>query len=97
MSKPYSVLLLYPEDDNEGGVETFYTHVNAEDYIAAARKAQREAIDMNEWGECEANEWTAQHDLDDFHVLLVLDGHHMDLWTPEDHDNIERKLPDVKT
>jgi hypothetical protein len=65
--KPYSVLLLYPDDVNDGGAETYYAWVEAPDSIAAVALAQRQALATNEWVEREP---------DDFAPLLVTRGHH---------------------
>ncbi len=73
--KPYSVLLLYPDDANDGGNETYYAWVQAPDSIAAIAEAQREALAANEW---------TDRDLADFVPLLVTDGHHYG--QPTTHD-----------
>ena len=39
--KPYSVLLLYPQDVNDGGTETYYAFVEAPDAIEAVAVARR--------------------------------------------------------
>jgi hypothetical protein len=64
--KPYSVLLLYPDDANDSGVETYYAFVEAPDAIEAVAMAQREALAANEWAEREP---------DDFAPLLVTEGY----------------------
>ena len=65
--RPYSVLLLYPDDVNDGGSETYYAWVKALDPIAAVAEAQRQALATNEWTDREP---------DDFVPLLVIEGHH---------------------
>jgi hypothetical protein len=66
-SRPYSVLLLYPDYANNGGTETYYAWVEATDAIEAVALAQRKAasaqiIDIG--------------DPTDFAPLLVTQGHH---------------------
>jgi hypothetical protein len=68
-TKTYSVLLLYPDDVNDGGKETYYAWVEAADPIAAVAEALRQALATNEWTEDDV-------DPDDFAPLLVLEGHH---------------------
>ena len=46
--KPYSVLLLYPDDVNDSGTETYYTFVEAPDAIEAVAAARREAVTAQE-------------------------------------------------
>jgi hypothetical protein len=65
-SKPYSVLLLYPDYANDGGTETFYGFVQAIDAIAAVAEAKRQAVAAQEGIEI---------DPDDFAPLLVTQGH----------------------
>jgi hypothetical protein len=65
--KPYSVLLLYPDDANDGGKETYYAWVQAANPIAAIADAQRKALATNEW---------TDRDPADFVPLLVTEGHH---------------------
>ncbi len=67
--KPYSVLLLYPADVNDGGVETYYAFVEAPDPIAAVALARRQAVTANECLEFEPEEFAS---------LLVTEGHHAD-------------------
>ena len=43
-TKPYSVLLLYPDYANDSGTETFYTFVDATDPIEAVELAERQAL-----------------------------------------------------
>jgi hypothetical protein len=45
----YSVLLLFPEDDNDGGKETCYFHTEAEKVNEATLNAANLAIDINGW------------------------------------------------
>ncbi len=66
-TKPYSVLLLYPDHRNDGGEETYYAWVDAPDPIAAIALAQRQALATNEWDDIDPT---------DFHPLLVIQGHH---------------------
>jgi hypothetical protein len=65
--KPYSVLLRYPDDANDGGNETYYIWVQASNPTAAVADAQREALATNEW---------TDRDPADFVPLLVTEGHH---------------------
>jgi hypothetical protein len=65
--KPYSVLLLYPDDRNDGGNETYYAWVEAPDPVTAVAEAQRKALATNEWDDV---------DPAGFHPLLVINGHH---------------------
>jgi hypothetical protein len=67
--KPYSVLLLYPDDLNDDGKETYYAWVEASDPVAAVAEARRQALATNEWTEDDV-------DPDDFAPLLVIEGHH---------------------
>jgi hypothetical protein len=64
---PYSVLLLYPDDANDGGTETYYAWVEAADPIAAVAEARRQAVVANDCAEFRP---------DDFAPLLVIAGHH---------------------
>ena len=64
-SKPYSVLLLYPDWANDGGTETYYAFVEAPDTLAAVAEAQRQALATNEWPDV---------DPADFAPLLVTEG-----------------------
>ena len=66
-SRPYSVLLLYPDYANDGGSETYYAWVEAPDPIAAVAEAQRQALATNEW---------TDRDPAGFVPLLVIEGHH---------------------
>jgi hypothetical protein len=66
-SKPYSVLLLYPDYANDSGTETFYAFVQATDANAAVAHAQRQAAEAQEGIDIEP---------DDFAPLLVTQGHH---------------------
>jgi hypothetical protein len=66
-NKPYSVLLLYPDYANDGGIETYYALVEASDQIEAVAQAQRQAAMAQEGVEIEP---------DDFAPLLVTEGHH---------------------
>jgi hypothetical protein len=65
--KPYSVLLLYPDDRNDGGNETYYAWVEAPDPVTAIAEAQRQALATNEWDDVDPT---------GFHPLLVINGHH---------------------
>ena len=65
-TKPYSVLLLYPDYANNSGTETFYAFVEAVDPIQAVAKAQREAA---------AAQDGVGVDPQDFALLLVTPGH----------------------
>ena len=66
-SKPYSVLLLYPDHVNDNGTETYYAFVEAADAIEAVAVAQRGAVAALEGIEIEPY---------DFIPLLVTPGHH---------------------
>ncbi len=68
-TKPYSVLLLYPDDVNDSGAETYYAFVEATDAIEAVAVARREAVAAQE-------EAAADYEPDDFAPLLVIAGHH---------------------
>jgi hypothetical protein len=83
VARKFSVLLLYPEDDNEGGTQTYYHLVEAESPEAAVLLAQTNAIAANGWGISDDEEGEAAYDLYDFAVLLVTEGHHHDVWTAE--------------
>jgi hypothetical protein len=74
---PYSVLLLYPDDVNDGGHETYYAFVTALDPIAAVTEARRQALATNEWTEDDV-------DPAGFVPLLVTEGHHYG--QPTSHD-----------
>ena len=65
-SKPYSVLLLYPDYANDSGTETYFGFVQATDPIDAVARAQRQAVAAQEGVEMEP---------DDFAPLLVTQGH----------------------
>jgi hypothetical protein len=65
--KPFSVLLLYPDDANDDGKETYYVWVQAPNPTAAIVDAQRQALATNEW---------TDRDPADFMPLLVTEGHH---------------------
>ncbi len=65
--KPYSVLLLYPDDQNDSGTETYYEFVTASDPIEAVAQAQRQAAAAQDGVEI---------DPEDFAPLLVTQGHH---------------------
>jgi hypothetical protein len=67
--KPYSVLLLYPADANDGGAETYYAFVEAPDPSEAVALARREAVAANECLPFEPEEFAS---------LLVTEGHHAD-------------------
>ena len=69
--KPYSVLLLYPEDVNDSGTETYYAFVEAPDAIEAVAVARREAVAAQEKA-------AENYEPDDFAPLLVTEGHHRD-------------------
>ena len=66
-SKPFSVLLLYPGHANDGGTETYYAFVYAEDSARAVVAARRQAS-ISQIG--------SEIDPDDFAPLLVTQGHH---------------------
>jgi len=66
-TKPYSVLLHYPDYLDDTGYETFYAFVGAQDPIAAVGVAQRQAVAAIE---------SENIDPTDFHPLLVTQGHH---------------------
>lgn len=63
----YTVLLLYPDYMNEGGVETYLAHVTALSRADAITEARIEARDLDGNSECD--------DGDDFAVLMVMSGH----------------------
>ena len=65
--KPYSVLLLYPADANDGGAETYYAFVEAAGPLEAIAIAQQQA------GEAQV---AGIDDPTDFIPLLVTQGHH---------------------
>jgi hypothetical protein len=75
--KPYSVLLLYPDDVNDDGTKTYYTFVEAAYPEAAVAEALRQALATNEWTE---------EDVDPagFVPLLVIEGHHFGQPTSND-------------
>jgi hypothetical protein len=66
-TKPFSVLLLYPDYANDGGTETYYAFVEATDPVAAVAEAQRQALAVNDWDDTDPT---------DFAPLLVTEGHH---------------------
>jgi hypothetical protein len=79
--RAYSVLLLYPSHMNEGGLETFYAHVTADDVpdaISAAR-AQAALANPQEWRDAEHEEEAQIACGLGFEALLVIEGHHHDL------------------
>jgi hypothetical protein len=65
--RSYSVLLLYPDYQNDSGTETYYAYVKACDQIEAVSQAQQQAAVAQEGVEIEP---------DDFAPLLVTQGHH---------------------
>lgn len=66
-SKPYSVLLLYPDYlANNYGEETYYTYVRASAPAEAVTAAQKEVADVN----------GAEDSAADFLPLLCIEGHH---------------------
>jgi hypothetical protein len=67
VSKPWSVLLLYPDYANDSGTETYFGFVEATDPTDAVACAQRQAAEAQEGIDIEP---------DDFHPLLVTQGHH---------------------
>ena len=67
--KKYSVLLLYPDYANDMA-ETYFSWVEATAPAAAVALARAEAV--------EANHMDAD-DVDNFKVLLVVEGHHLEL------------------
>jgi hypothetical protein len=68
--KEFSVMLLYPPTDNEGGAETYLCGVLAPDKTEAIASARAEACTTNRWSLDRGNE---------FRVLLVARGHIIDL------------------
>ena len=66
-TKPYSVLLLYPDYLDDSGYETLYVFVEATDAIHAVAVAQRQVADAQS---------EPIDDPTDFHPLLVTAGHH---------------------
>jgi hypothetical protein len=70
LPKPFSILLLYPNSDNEGGAETYLAHVSAANKKQAIMLARDEACKLNEWKLERAR---------DFPVLLVAEGYIADL------------------
>jgi hypothetical protein len=66
-TRPYSVLLLYPDYADDTGYETYYAFVQASDAIDAVAVAQRQAV---------AAQIVDIDDPTDFHPLLVTEGHH---------------------
>lgn len=69
--KKFSVLLLYPDYLAENfGQDTYFTHVEAEAPAVAVTTAQREAV-HGMVDTCA--------EVDDFHPLLCIEGHHTDL------------------
>jgi hypothetical protein len=81
-TRKYSVLLLYPDGDNDGGDETYYDWVEATTVEEAVATARNNAIDLNEWGPGQGGRDSdeAQYEPDAFPVLLVITGHHLDLY-----------------
>ena len=67
LTKPYSVLMLYPDYANDGGTETYYAFVEAADAIEAVATARRQAF---------AAQQSVIFPPDDFAPLLVTEGHH---------------------
>jgi hypothetical protein len=67
VEKSYSVLLLYPDYLDDRGYETYYAFIEAADAIEAIAVAQRQAI---------AAQSVEIDDPNDFHPLLVTQGHH---------------------
>jgi hypothetical protein len=66
-TKPYSVLLLYPDYLDDTGYETHYALVDADDPMTAVSVAQSQAADAQQ----------SEHiNPVDFHPLLVILGHH---------------------
>jgi hypothetical protein len=61
-TKPYSVLLLYPDYIGDYGEETYYAFVEAAVAIAQREAAAAQAVDVD--------------DPADFDPLLVIEGHH---------------------
>jgi hypothetical protein len=68
--QPYSVLLLYPDDANDSGAETYYAFVEAADPLHAVALAQSEAAAAQQGIEIEP---------DDFMPLLVTQAHNASL------------------
>jgi hypothetical protein len=66
-TKPFSVLLLYPDYVNDGGSETYHAFVEASDALDAVAIAQCQAV---------AAQVADIDDPTDFAPLLVTEGHH---------------------
>lgn len=66
LSRPYSVLLLYPDYANDSGLETYYAFVNAPSPLEAVAQAKRQAV---------AAQDGVVFPPDDFAPLLVTAGH----------------------
>lgn len=75
--KPYTVLLAYPDYMCDGGLETYMTCVRAATVKEAQLLAQSEAA-MAQVEEAE-DEYDALPQPDEFIVLAVIEGYHMDV------------------
>lgn len=67
-TRPFSVLLLYPDHCNDTGTETYYTFVTATDPLAAVDDARHQLVVDTGIDAAEA---------ESFHPLLVVEGHRM--------------------
>jgi hypothetical protein len=76
--KTYTVLLLYPEFMTDSfGTDTYMTSVQAEDVKNAQRAAQQEMVDAHQ-----DMEISPPLRLDDFEVIMVIEGQHSDIKEP---------------
>lgn len=72
--KPYTVLLLRPDYIAEPyGQDTYMAHVEAENPVNAIEAAQIE-VWKEDHGDDAGESWT------DYNVLLIIEGHHRDLY-----------------
>ena len=84
--RPYTVLLLRPDYLAEPyGQDTYLTHVFADSPDEAVDAAQIEVWNVDQGDDADTS-W------DDYHPLLVLDGHHYDAAPPRAQD-LHRVLP----
>ena len=75
--QPYSVLLTYPSDMTFGTPATFYAFVEAQTPAEAVALARAAALATpHVGGDPEGSER-------DYAVLLVLEGHHVNVYTEE--------------
>ena len=86
LSKPevimnnYTVLLLRPDYIVSGcDPSTFMAHVTAEDVDRAKALAQQEAWESDQIPDSDTDDFEGCGDPNDYHVLLVADGHLKDL------------------